>query len=97
MSDTEVEFRLVDILREVAADPELQADKATMLQNIPEWDSMSTVEAILLIEKEFAIDILFDKCHGAVTVGELSAFISEAVAGDVLMSCPVRCSPLTSA
>lgn len=102
MLDAEIESYLVGILREVSGNFELLADKRTILHDIPEWDSMSTVEAILLIESRLVINTTFDGCHAVVTVGELLTLVMEAVTasrntGGIHPSAPPRLNFLAAA
>ena len=50
----------------------------TLLNDIPEWDSMTSVNFKVFLEETFGISIPDDLLEGGCTVGEVIAFIRRA-------------------
>lgn len=73
-----IEPALLGVLREVAADPGLWVAEATPLGDIEDWDSLSTVEAILLIESRSWLKLAVEDLEAVATVGALSALVAAA-------------------
>ncbi len=53
-------------------------DPETMLNHIPEWDSMSSVNFKVFLEETFGVKIPDDLLEGGSTVGEVLTFIRRA-------------------
>lgn len=56
-----------------AAGFEVQSD--TLLNDIPEWDSMTSVNFKVFLEETFGITIPDDLLEGGSTIGEIITFI----------------------
>ncbi len=56
----------------------LEVIPATLLNHIPDWDSMSSVNFKVYLEETFGMNIPDDLLEGAGTVGELVAFIRKS-------------------
>jgi acyl carrier protein len=50
----------------------------TLLNDIPEWDSMSSVNFKVFLEETFGVSIPDDLLEGATTIGEVINFIRRA-------------------
>ena len=50
----------------------------TLLNHIPEWDSMSSVNFKVFLEETFGVKIPDDLLEGRSTIGEVINFIREA-------------------
>ena len=50
----------------------------TLLNDIPEWDSMTSVNFKVFLEEAFGISIPDDLLEGGSTIGEVIAFIRRA-------------------
>jgi acyl carrier protein len=50
----------------------------TLLSDIPEWDSMSSVNFKVFLEETFGVSIPDDLLEGGNTIGEVIAFIRRA-------------------
>ncbi|MGC8491761.1 MAG: acyl carrier protein [Syntrophobacteraceae bacterium] len=59
-----------------AAGFQIQAE--TMLNDIPEWDSMTSVNFKVFLEETFGVTIPDDLLEGGSTIGEVITFIGRA-------------------
>jgi len=50
----------------------------TLLNQIPEWDSMSSVNFKVFLEEKFGVKIPDDLLEGGSTIGEVISFIRRA-------------------
>ncbi len=50
----------------------------TLLNHIPEWDSMSSVNFKVFLEETFGVKITDDLLEGGSTIGEVMSFIRRA-------------------
>ena len=55
MKNTEILSRLIIIFREVFDNSSIQLSDNTNASHIEEWDSLSNIELIVAIEKEFGV------------------------------------------
>ncbi len=55
-----------------------QIDPETFLNDIPEWDSMTSVNFKVFLEETFGIVIPDDLLEGGSTIGEVITFIRRA-------------------
>jgi acyl carrier protein len=53
-------------------------DPETLLNHIPEWDSMSSVNFKIFLEETFGVKIPDDLLEGGSTIGEVINFIRRA-------------------
>ncbi|ESP99116.1 acyl carrier protein [Streptomyces sp. CHA1] len=77
MSDSgSTEEKVTEIVADVlGADPaEIPADAALAGMG---WNSMNSMEALLLLEKEFTVDLDLRSFHAAYTVAEMAALIEK--------------------
>jgi acyl carrier protein len=79
MQDADIEPVLRDILREATANPGLEVQSASALRDIPGWDSVSMVAAILSIEDRFAIEFQSNEFATVGSVGDLAALVRAAL------------------
>lgn len=75
MRDIELESRVADILRDVTANPGLPVEPGMALRNIPGWDSVSLVNAMLSIEDEFGIEFQANEFATLNTVEDVACLI----------------------
>ena len=69
-------FKIKDGITEVLPDAigfEIHLD--TLLNNIPEWDSMTSVNFKVFLEETFSVRIPDELLEGESTIGELIEFI----------------------
>ncbi|MGC9197048.1 MAG: acyl carrier protein [Syntrophobacteraceae bacterium] len=76
-------FEALATIREVI--PELfpaamgfQVQPDTLLSDIPEWDSMTSVNFKVFLEETFGVTIPDDLLEGGSTIGEVITFIGRA-------------------
>ncbi|MDR3567616.1 MAG: acyl carrier protein [Syntrophobacteraceae bacterium] len=55
-----------------------QVQKDTLLSDIPEWDSMTSVNFKVFLEETFGVTIPDDLLEGGSTIGEVITFIGRA-------------------
>ena len=55
-----------------------QLDPETLLNDIPEWDSMTSVNFKVFLEETFGVTIPDDLLEGGCTIGEVISFIRRA-------------------
>jgi acyl carrier protein len=53
---------------------------AELLQNIPNWDSMSTLSFIVMIDRKFGVALKGSRVHACQTVDELLGLVGAAKA-----------------
>jgi acyl carrier protein len=75
----EIYEKLTDIFREVFDDPEITINPETTADDIEEWDSMSHINLILMVELKFDIEFKQSEVMRFENVGDLA----EAVRGKV--------------
>jgi acyl carrier protein len=68
-------YRLQTIFREVFADPALVITDETAVANLPDWDSVATVQLVLAIESEYGIRFTTDEVAGVRSVGDILAIL----------------------
>jgi acyl carrier protein len=58
--------------------PELEVQPDTPLSDIPEWDSMTSVNFKVFLEEAFGVSIPDELLEGGSTIGEVISFIRRA-------------------
>ncbi len=53
-------------------------EAGTLLNDIPEWDSMTSVNFKVFLEETFGVSIPDDLLEGGMTIGEVISFIRRA-------------------
>lgn len=52
-----------------------EVEPDTLLNDIPEWDSMTSVNFKVFLEETFGVSIPDDLLEGGITIGEVISFI----------------------
>lgn len=79
MENNEIKERLEQIFREIFDDPELKISLETTAEDIEDWDSLTHMQLILKIEKEFNIKFTISEIKQASNVGEFIEIIKEKI------------------
>jgi acyl carrier protein len=77
LTEDEIWTRLNEIFREAFEDDELQLNPETTANDIEDWDSLSNIEILVTIEKDFGIRFNTGEVAGLKNVGEMVALITE--------------------
>lgn len=75
MENTDILNRLQEIFRDTFDDDELIINNETTADDIDDWDSLTQIQLILEIEKEFKIKFTVDEIKQASNVGEFAQII----------------------
>lgn len=72
MSDRSSDLlRLRRIFREVLDNPTLDISEKSTASDVPDWDSVATVQIVLAVEEEFKIRLATEEVAGATSVAAL--------------------------
>jgi acyl carrier protein len=71
MPDDDVLRRITTILALLIEQSDLVVAGTTVLNDLPDWDSIKYIEAIALTEEEFLISVSMSDIHSINTVGDL--------------------------
>lgn len=74
MAET-IQERLVDVLRSVFGDDELDVTDHTTAADVPEWDSLANINLLFALEEEFGVRFRDDEFSAMRNVGELRSFL----------------------
>jgi len=77
MNKDEILAKLQDIFRDVFDNDDLEITVDTVAEDIDEWDSLSHVELVKELEKEFNIKLTSKEVLSWDTVGEMVDFIAK--------------------
>lgn len=69
--------KLTEIFREVFDDPEIDLTPETTADDIEEWDSLTHINLILMVELRFNIEFTQKEVMGFRNVGQMAACIKE--------------------
>jgi acyl carrier protein len=73
--------RLLDaIFQDVFDDPSLKVNDAMMADDVEGWDSLTHINLIVAVEKEFKIRLTTAEVRGLNNVGDLMSLISKKAA-----------------
>jgi acyl carrier protein len=75
-----IKLRLNAIFRDVFDDPSLKVNDAMMADDVEGWDSLSHINLIVAVEKEFKIRLTTAEVRGLNNVGDLMGLISKKAA-----------------
>jgi len=75
----EIYEKLTDIFREVFDDPEITINPETTADDIEEWDSMSHINLILMVELKFDIEFKQSEVMRFENVGDLAEAVRSKV------------------
>jgi acyl carrier protein len=70
-----VDSRIIEVIRRVTDNHDLQIDKETQAFMVPGWDSMKHIEILLAIQDEYAIHIGPREVLRLKNVGDLQELI----------------------
>ena len=77
MTEDEIWARLGEIFLEAFEDDELELKPETTADDIDDWDSLSNIEILVTIEKNFSMRFNTGEVAGLNNVGEMVALIAE--------------------
>jgi acyl carrier protein len=80
MDSATVKARLNRIFQDIFEDPSLQISDSTVAADIDAWDSLTHIDLIVQIEKEFRIKFTAGDVRGFGNVGDIIALISRKAA-----------------
>lgn len=69
------EQRLLSIFREIFDDPDLQISRSTTASDVENWDSLTHINLIVAIEREFKIKLTTSEVAKLQNVGDLMQLI----------------------
>lgn len=72
--------RLIEVLRETFDDDRLAVTAESTARDVEGWDSVSHIQLLVAIEKEFGIRFNTGEVAGLKNVGEMAALIRSKVA-----------------
>jgi acyl carrier protein len=67
----DVQDRLADTIRDVFDDPALQINRATTAADVEGWDSLTHINLIVAVEKEFRVRFTTAEVTSLKNVGDL--------------------------
>jgi acyl carrier protein len=70
-------FRLQAIFQEVFDQPELNISATTTARDVPGWDSLTNINLIFAIEREFGIKFALGEIQELNNVGEMAVLIDQ--------------------
>lgn len=71
--------KLQQILREVFDDAQLVISRDTSAETIEEWDSITHIQLLVVVEKEFSIKFALGELRFLTNVGELADLIEKKI------------------
>lgn len=75
----DVHARLQDIFRDIFDSANLVIDRSTSAKDIEDWDSLSHINLIVAIEKDFKIEFALGELQDLKNVGEMMDLIKKKV------------------
>jgi acyl carrier protein len=78
--NSQQEQRLVQTFRKVFGDPSLAINRATTAADVEDWDSLTHINLIVAIEREFKIKFTTAEVAGLKNVGDLMDLIARKAA-----------------
>ncbi len=52
---------------------DMEVNEDTLLEEIPEWDSMASVNLLMFLQQTFNVELDSDFLHGELKIGEIAA------------------------
>ncbi|HEY3851298.1 MAG TPA: acyl carrier protein [Steroidobacteraceae bacterium] len=80
MNSEEVKARLNKVFRDIFDDPDLCIAEATTAADIDAWDSLTHIDLIVQVEKEFKVKFSTGDVRGLRNVGDFIALIVKKTA-----------------
>jgi acyl carrier protein len=75
MDAATVKPRLTKVFRDIFDDPGLQIEDSTTASDIEAWDSLTHIDLIVQVEKEFGVKFSTGEVRGLKNVGDFIALI----------------------
>ena len=72
--------RLAEILRDVLDEDAMSITEATMMVDLPHWDSLAQIRALISVEEVFGVQFLPDEIAALKSVGQLAALVEAKTA-----------------
>jgi len=79
MNSDEIKARLTKVFRDIFDSPNLELRDGTTASDIEEWDSLTHVDLIVEVEKEFKIKLSTSEVRKMKNVGDFIALIGTKV------------------
>ena len=76
MNKDGIKNKLNEIFRDLFDDNQLEISENTTPMDIEDWDSLSNIDIVLMVESEFNIKISTKEMANFITVGDLIEIIS---------------------
>jgi len=73
----EIKERLQNVFRDVFDDENLIIEEKTTAKDIEDWDSLSHVQLVVAVEREFKIKLGTAEVMGLKNVGEMLALVAK--------------------
>jgi acyl carrier protein len=70
-----VEERLVEVMRTVFGDDDIEVTDDTTAADIPEWDSLANINLLFALEEEFGLRFRDDDFASFTKVGDLRQYL----------------------
>ena len=80
MEDTQLRSRLTGIFQDLFDEPTLEINDAMTANDVEAWDSLTHINLIVAVEKEFKIKFTTGEVNHLRNVGDLVALIRRKVA-----------------
>jgi acyl carrier protein len=80
MDSATIKARLNRLFQDIFEDPSLQIAESTTAADIDAWDSLTHIDLIVQIEKEFRIKLTTGEVRGLRNAGDIIALISKKAA-----------------
>ncbi len=71
MTEAEIKSRVERIFRDVLDQPQLCLDRSTTADQVEDWDSLSHINLIAGVEKEFGLKFTLKEIKGLKNVGDM--------------------------
>jgi acyl carrier protein len=76
MDSATVKLRLDKVFQDIFDDPSLQITESTTASDIDAWDSLTHIDLIVQVEKEFKIKLSTGEVRGLKNVGDFITLIA---------------------
>ena len=73
----EIMARIQTVFRDVFDDPQLAVTAASTASEVPGWDSLSNINLVFAIEREFKVKFALGQIQELSNVGEMAALIQK--------------------
>jgi acyl carrier protein len=79
MTEEEIHRRLSGVFQKFFDDPHLEISGSTRAQDVEDWDSITHVDLVVAVEKEFATSFTIKDIRGLSDVGDFIRLIASRV------------------